>query len=180
MVHEVLTPSMENTDHAHGCAEMFWVACKFCEGLGDRTEKKIVQDLAVHGDQGIEFRREGEDHMEIRNGQEVLTARLDPFLFLQGLALGAMAIPAGVIRYLHMTTVVALIFMAAQDRSSAYLDGVHDPKLLAGQPMGFSIGRAVLTEDFRNLKAARCPHPRSGLRNRLDGSIERTDNLGQV
>jgi hypothetical protein len=46
--------------------------------------------------------------------------------------------------------------------------------------MGFSIGRAVLTEDFRNLKAARCPHPRSGLRNRLDGSIERTDNLGQV
>ena len=44
-------------------------------------EKKIVQDLAVHGHQGIEFRGEGEDHMEIRNGQEVLAARLDPFFF---------------------------------------------------------------------------------------------------
>jgi hypothetical protein len=51
------------------------------EGLGDRREKKIVQDLPVHGNQGIEFRGEGEDQMEIGNGQEVFTARLDPFLF---------------------------------------------------------------------------------------------------
>jgi hypothetical protein len=81
MVHEVLTPGVENTDHSHDGAEMFWVACKFCECLGDRTEKKIVQDLAVHGDQGIEFRGESEDDMEVFNGQKILTASLDPFLF---------------------------------------------------------------------------------------------------
>jgi hypothetical protein len=49
--------------------------------LGDRTEKKIVQELAVHGYQGIEFRGDSENHMEILNGQEVFTARLDPSLF---------------------------------------------------------------------------------------------------
>ena len=81
MIHEVLTPGVENADNPYLCAEMFRVICEFRERLGDRTEKQIVQDLAVHGDQGIEFRGEGEDHMEILNGQEVLTAGLDPFLF---------------------------------------------------------------------------------------------------
>jgi hypothetical protein len=81
MIHEVLTPRMENTDHAYGCTEMFRVLGKFRECLGDRTEKKIVQDLAVHGDQGIKFRGEGEDDMEIFNGQKILPASLDPFLF---------------------------------------------------------------------------------------------------
>ena len=45
--------------------------------------------------------------------------------------------------------------------------------------MGVSVGRAVLTEDLRNLKATRWSHPLSGLGNRLD-SIEGTDDLGQV
>jgi len=78
-----------------------------------------------------------------------------------------------------MAAVVTLILMAAQDRCSAYLDGTHDPQLMAGQPMGFSIGRAVLTEDLRNLQAARGSHPLSGLR-RFGCLIEGTDDLGQV
>jgi len=54
-----------------------------------------------------------------------------------------------------MTAMVALIPMAAKDCGSAYLDGTHDPQLIARQPMGFSISRAVLTEDIRHLKATR-------------------------
>ena len=46
--------------------------------------------------------------------------------------------------------------------------------------MGLSIGRAVLTEDLRNLKATRGSHPVSGLRSRLGCSVEGTDDLGQV
>jgi hypothetical protein len=55
MVHKILTPGMENTDYAYGCPEMFWVVCKFCECLGDRTEKKVIQELAVRGNQEIQF-----------------------------------------------------------------------------------------------------------------------------
>ena len=58
-----------------------------------------------------------------------------------------------------MAAVVALILMAAKDSGSAYLDGAHDTQMVAGQPMGFSIRRAVLTEDVRHLKTARCSHP---------------------
>jgi hypothetical protein len=61
-------------------------------------------------------------------------------------------VAAGVIRDLYMTTMVALIFMTAQDCGSADLDGTHDPQLITGQPMGFSISRAVLTEDLRHLQ----------------------------
>ena len=46
--------------------------------------------------------------------------------------------------------------------------------------MGFSIGRAVLTEDLRNLQATGGSHPLSGLRNRFGCSIEGTEDLGQV
>ncbi len=46
--------------------------------------------------------------------------------------------------------------------------------------MGLSIGRAVLTEDLRNLKTTRGSHLSAGLRNRLGCSIEGTDDLGQV
>jgi hypothetical protein len=79
-----------------------------------------------------------------------------------------------------MTAMVALIPMAAKGSGSAYLDGVYDPQMIAGQPMGFSIGRAMLTENIRNLKAARWSHPLPGLRNRFGCSIEGTDDLGQV
>ena len=81
MIHEVLPPGVQNADTPYLCTEMFLVVCEFCESFGDRGKKKIVDDLSVHGDQGIEFRGEGEDHMEIRDGKEVLASRLDPFFF---------------------------------------------------------------------------------------------------
>ena len=79
-----------------------------------------------------------------------------------------------------MAAVVALVLMAAKDRSSADFNGAHDPHIIAGQPMGFSICRAVLTEDVRHLKAARCSHPLSGLRNLFCCYIEGTYDLRQV
>ncbi len=81
MIHEVLSPGVQNADAPYLCPEMFRVVCEFHERFGGRTEKKIVQELAVDGDQGVEFRGEGEDHMEVFNGQEILSASLDPSFF---------------------------------------------------------------------------------------------------
>jgi hypothetical protein len=55
MVHEVLPPGVQNANTPYLSPEMFRVVCEFHERFGDRTEKKIVQNLAVHGDQGVEF-----------------------------------------------------------------------------------------------------------------------------
>jgi len=70
-----------------------------------------------------------------------------------------MPVPAGVIRYLQMSAVVALVLMTTQGSCSAELDGVHDPQMIAGQLLGFSIRKAVLTENVRNLQARGCSHP---------------------
>ena len=82
--------------------------------------------------------------------------------------------------YLQVAAVIAFILMPAQDRGPACLDGAHDPPIIPAQPVCFSVRRAVLTEDVRNLKAARCSHPLAGLRRLVGCSIERTYNLGQV
>ena len=55
MAPEVLTPGMENTDHPYLCPEMFRVLGEFQERFGCRVKKQIVQELLVHGDQGIQF-----------------------------------------------------------------------------------------------------------------------------
>jgi hypothetical protein len=74
--------------------------------------------------------------MKIFNWQKIFTTSLDPFFLRQGLTFGTVPVPAGVIRYLQMAAVIALILMTAQDRGSAELNGVHDPQMIAGQPMG--------------------------------------------
>ena len=74
--------------------------------------------------------------MEVLNGQEVFIAGLNPPLFLQGLALGAVPVSAGVVGYLHMTTTVALVLMLAQGCCSTYLDGMHDPQVSERQRVG--------------------------------------------
>jgi hypothetical protein len=79
-----------------------------------------------------------------------------------------------------MAAMITLVLMAAKDRGSADLDGAHDTQMVAGQPMGFSIRRTVLTEDVRHFKTARCSHPLSGLRSLFCCLIEGTYNLGQV
>ncbi len=55
MIPEVLTPGVENADHPHLGAERFGVLGEFREGFGGRVKKQIVQDLLVHGNQGIQF-----------------------------------------------------------------------------------------------------------------------------
>jgi hypothetical protein len=81
MIHEVLAPGVENGDTSDLCPEMFGVVCEFHKGFGDRTEEKIIKELAVQGDQRIEFRGKSKDDMEILNGEEVLPACFDPFFF---------------------------------------------------------------------------------------------------
>lgn len=83
----------------------------------------------------IQIRRNGEDYMEILDRKQVLSTSLDPSFFFQGLAFGTVPVPAGVIGYLQMAAVIALILMTAKDSCSAYLYGAHDSPIIAGQLM---------------------------------------------
>jgi hypothetical protein len=82
MIHEVLAPGMQNAGSPYPCAKMLLVIGEFHKRLRNGTEKKIVHDLPIHRYQLIQFRGDGEDHMKILDGKEILTAGLDPSLFL--------------------------------------------------------------------------------------------------
>ncbi len=61
-----------------------------------------------------------------------------------------------------MRAALTLIHMAAKSSSSAYLNGMHSPEMIAGQMIRFSIIRAALTKYIRHLDTVRCTHLASG------------------
>ena len=81
MIHEVLSPSVQNADSPYPCAKIFRIIGEFHERLGDGAKEQIVHDLPVHRYQTIQFRGDGKDHMEVLDGKEILTTSLDPSLF---------------------------------------------------------------------------------------------------
>ena len=80
MVHEVLTPGVQNANDPDPCAKMLRIIGEFHERPGHGLKQKIIHDLPVHGDQAIQFRGEGEDHMEVLDGKKILAAGFDPSL----------------------------------------------------------------------------------------------------
>ncbi len=96
--------------------------------------------------------------MEVLDGQEVFITGFYPLLFLQGLALRTVLVPAGVVGYLDMTATVAPVLMSAQSCRSAYLHGTHDPQMIERHGVGAPVCHAVLTEDIRQFDAVGRPH----------------------
>ena len=47
MVHEVLSPGVDNTHETEADSETLRVLCQFPERLGDRAEEKVIQDSTV-------------------------------------------------------------------------------------------------------------------------------------
>jgi hypothetical protein len=47
MMHEILTPGMENADHSYGSTEMFWVVSELGQCFGGRAKEQIIEELLV-------------------------------------------------------------------------------------------------------------------------------------
>ncbi len=101
--------------------------------------------------------------MKVLYREKIFAPCLDPFLFLQKLAFRAVTVPAGVIRYLQMAAVVALIHMAAEFCRPAGLDRAHSPQLITGHGMDLYVLRAVLPEDIGDFDPAAVPRWLRGL-----------------
>ena len=118
---------MEHGDEADLGTEMTGVGGDGAQGRGGAAEQDVVDDaLVLQGNRGDRL-GDGEDHMEVRHRQQVGLACFQPGSARQRLALGAVAIPAGIIGDADMRAVVALLYMSAQGCGPADLDGAHDP-----------------------------------------------------
>ena len=100
-----------------------------------------------------------EDQMEVPHGQQLRLARRQPCLCRTRLALGAVAVAAGIIGDVLVRAVLAARNMAAERRRAAALDRAHHLHLIEADVacVGRTPGSTMGAEDIRNLQL--CPLP---------------------
>ena len=104
--------------------------------------------------------RQGEDDVEVGNGQEQRGLSREPVLAVNALAGRAMAVAAGVGGEMGAMAVRALVLVAAQQRRAADLEGVEDFPVVRRQPMGPGVGGQAGPNDVGQPQRGRPDDPR--------------------
>jgi len=102
--------------------------------------------------------------MKVRYGKQVFFPGLDPLLFFEELALGAMPVSAGVIRDHFCAAVLALVHVAALTCGATGFNRPHDTQTIQGHGMGVAVIRTVPLEDIRNLDLSAVSRVHGGYR----------------
>jgi uncharacterized Zn-binding protein involved in type VI secretion len=106
-------------------------------------------------DQRVQGVRQSEHDMVVAGRQELAAACLDPALLGQRLALGTMAVTAGVIAQGDSTAAVTGLEVATHGLGAAGLDRPHGARLAGARAVALAIGFTVTTEQHRDLEPHR-------------------------
>jgi hypothetical protein len=79
VVHQILPPGVQERDEANRGTEMPWVRGDRLQRFGGRLKQDVVDGALVLECNGRDFLRHGEHHVEVRNGQQVCLAMVEPF-----------------------------------------------------------------------------------------------------
>ncbi len=126
MIGERLSPGMQHGHDADIRAQTLGIRGQFKHGFLDRSEQEVVEALFIAQGKGVEFMRDGKDHMEIPDGQQFPEAVIDPGEADSGLTLGAVAIATGVKTNDFMAAMVAMFHLAAHHGRAAGSNGIDD------------------------------------------------------
>jgi len=97
VMHEILPPSVQNGRKADLGAQLFGISGDREECLGRCSKEEVVEyPLVLQGD-GRQTVGERKDDVIVLDGQQLGTACVKPPGFGQGLTLGTVAVPAGVV-----------------------------------------------------------------------------------
>lgn len=128
---QVLPPGVENGEEADLGAEMFGIAGYRKQGLGGGAKENAVDfTWVVESDLGDGF-GDGEDNVEVFDGEQLGFAGFQPAGSFRILALRAVPVSARVIRITSVRAMAALFDVAAENGRAADLDGAHDARLSA-------------------------------------------------
>jgi hypothetical protein len=126
---------MQNAEEADGGSQMLGVGGDLQQGVGAGLEQQAVDLLLVLQGQRREFVRQSEYEMEVAHREQFRLAFGDPLIAGRGLALGAMAIAAGVVRDGDFESAGGTaVAMAAEGGSAAARNGVEDFDMRPVQP----------------------------------------------
>jgi len=105
--------------------------------------------------------REREDEMEVRHGQEFGTARFDPPLLGERLALRAVPVATRMVDGSTDSTAVASLPVSAESRRTTGFDGAQGAELDCGQSLCAAHVASVEADDVREfwLRVSLCRRP---------------------
>ncbi len=134
---------MQHGDQADVRAQMPGIGGDGLQRLGGGLEQQVVDHgLVVEGDGG-ERPRQGEDDVEVRHGQKVGLALGEPGPGCRALAIGAVAVAAGVVADRQVPAVVAARDVVAEGCGAAGLDGRQDLELAEAQMAGMGAAEGL-------------------------------------
>ena len=116
---------MEHSSEADAGPKVLGIGGDGEQRLGRRAEQQVVDHrLVLVGDRG-DLGRQREDQVEVADRQQIGLAGSEPVLRRRTLALGAMAVAAGVVGDTAVAAILAALDMTAEGRRAAVLDGRH-------------------------------------------------------
>jgi DUF971 family protein len=80
MQQKVLSPGVQDGERADVAAEPLRVLCDFDQCLGCGCEQQIVELSRAGQSKDVEFMGNGEDNVEVADGEQFLMSGLDPLL----------------------------------------------------------------------------------------------------
>src|SRR2546430_13586194 len=104
MQQKVLSPGVQNANHADLCPQVLGIGRDLQQGLRAGSEQQVVEQTRVVQGQHIEFMGNSEHNMEVAGGEELSLMSRQPTLARLRLALGAVPISARVVRDGLMST----------------------------------------------------------------------------
>lgn len=148
MVVQFLVPGVEDLDDTRSGTKIFLVSRQFQESFSTAFMEQTVKKLLVTIDQGVQFMRKSEHHMEIGSINDFCPAFVHPDLFIHSLTVGAVTVTAGIIVDFDMAAIRTDADIAAQCAGLAPEDGHGGLFLDIGQVID---GREVLPSGLENL-----------------------------
>src|SRR5450759_4644044 len=150
MVLQSLGPGMQDGQEAQFGSQTFGIGGHLQKRLGYGPEQDPIDDSRVLQGQRRQFVRQGEDHMTIGNGQDLLRAGGEPLVARPAVALRAMPVAARSVFNHLMGAVVALLYVGAEGGRAARADIPESLPLLGRQYVSPAIEEflTVLAEDI--------------------------------
>jgi hypothetical protein len=153
MLRKILTPGVQDRGDPDRATEVSRVSTEREQGVGGGAEEQRVNDARIALCERVQIVRQGEDDVEVRNGQQVGAPRREPSRGGKHLTLRTMPIATGVVGDPHGAAVITRLLMAAEGGRAAGLDRVERPVLDGGEAMRTAIRVAVGAHDVRELQS---------------------------
>ena len=150
---EVLIPGVQDRGEADLGLKALIVPGKLEQSLGGRVKEEIKNECLVAPGQGLEVVGQGDHQVEVGNGQKPLQALRQPSGLLEALALGTVAVAAGVVGDRQVAAAPAAdVHVSAQTGGAAAFDIPHGLMLRRAEAMVFPVVRAMVAKDLGHLQ----------------------------